>query len=154
MNAPPRRDARLASGLYFHILRLANMIAQPFPQEVGKVFGLTLAAWRSMVALAAQPGASGEDVADLTGLDKMSVSRGLRSLKAQGRAERRTEPGQSHKGQWTLTAEGWLVFDEIARAALAREAKVLATLDGVETRSLFSALRTLTESIRQVEGEL
>lgn len=89
--------------------------------RLGRPYRLTLAAWRCMVAFAATPDACGDDIARLTGLDKMSVSRGLRALQRQGRARRAIDPGGAHRSLRQLRAAGWALFDELAPRALARQ---------------------------------
>jgi DNA-binding MarR family transcriptional regulator len=100
-----------------------------------------------MMALAARPDACGDDIARTTGLDKMSVSRGLRALQRQGRAHRTTDPTGAHRSLWQLGDVGWALFDELAPRALARERHILALLDANARRALKAGLDRVVERL-------
>jgi DNA-binding MarR family transcriptional regulator len=142
-----RRDSRLVDGVAFRMLQAANLTARPFPADLGQPFRLTLASWRCMMALAARPDACGDDIARTTGLDKMSVSRGLRALQRQGRAHRTTDPTGAHRSLWQLSDVGWALFDELAPRALARERHILALLDANARRALKAGLDRVVERL-------
>jgi DNA-binding MarR family transcriptional regulator len=135
-----RRDPRIADTLTFRVLVAANRIAQPFAERVGARFDLTLPEWRCMMALAAEPGRSGEDVARMMSMDKMSVSRSLRRLAKSGRAEAQPDPANAKRNQWQLTAAGWEVFDAIVPSALARDEAAFARLDPEARRLVHEVL--------------
>jgi DNA-binding MarR family transcriptional regulator len=142
-----RRDSRLVDGVAFRMLQAANLTARPFPAAIGRPFRLTLASWRCMMALAAMPGACGDDIARTTGLDKMSVSRGLRALQRQGRGSRTTDPSGAHRSLWQLSDAGWALFDELAPRALARERHILASLDAKARKALKAGLDCVVERL-------
>ena len=67
--------------LFLKLVRVVNLTARPFQQRVGRAHQLTLNEWRVMAALGSHTGSTATEVADLTGLDKMAVSRALTGLK-------------------------------------------------------------------------
>ena len=142
-----RRDSRLVDGVAFRMLQAANLTVRPFPSALGRPFRLTLASWRCMMALAAHPDACGDDIARTTGLDKMSVSRGLRALQRQGRAHRAIDPAGAHRSLWELSNTGWAMFDELAPLALARERHILALLDFRARKELKAGLDRVVEQL-------
>lgn len=135
MSTPPqhhsgaRTDPRIADTLTFRILVAANRIAEPFPERVGRKFDLTLPEWRCMMALATEPGISGEDIARNMCMDKMGVSRSLRRLAKGGRVIGVPDPANSKRNQWQMTPQGWQVFDQIVPEALARDEAIFAELE-------------------------
>jgi len=147
-----RRDGRLVDGVLFRMLQAANLTARPFPADLGRPYRLTLAGWRCMVTLAAMPDACGDDVARLTGLDKMSVSRGLRLLQRQGRARRTVDPSGAHRSLWQLSDTGWALFDELAPRALTRERHILALLDGKARKALKAGLDRVVERLLHADA--
>lgn len=102
-----------------------------------------------MLTLADHPGASAQELSDYTGLDKMTLSRAVRALEAQGRLEREGSEADRRKRHLWLTEEGWVVYDEIARAALEREAQIYAGLTEQELRTLHRLLKKLALRARE-----
>ena len=137
-DAPQRRDVTLERTVGSQLILAMNLIMRPFLDEHAKRLDLTLPEWRVLKALAAEPERSGEEVARDLYTDRMSVSRALRRLEDRGRADRRKDPSDRKKNLWSLTEEGWAVFDELAPAATARQEEVLATLT-TEEREVFRA---------------
>lgn len=132
----PRSDPRIVGTLTFRILTAANFIAKPFQEEYSKRFKLGLAEWRCMMACATTPDSSGEDIARLMGMDRMTVSRSLRSLERAGRALRRADPANRKRYQWRLTDEGWAVFDAIIPHALSRAENLFAGISDSERAAI------------------
>ena len=133
-----RTDSRMVETPTFRILVAANRLARPFPERIGAAHDLTLAEWRCMMVLAARPGASGEEVAQTLGVDRMGVSRALRSLRKTGRANVRDAPGR--RNAWVLSDEGWRLFDRIAPLALERDAALLEGMSEGERAAVTTAL--------------
>ena len=125
---PERRDARITGTLTFELLVAANRLGRTFAGRFGRELGIGLQEWRCVMALAASPGASGEEVARRMAMDRMTVSRSLRRLEASGRAARRSHPDDQRRSVWSLTDAGWAVLDAILPAALARDEAVFAEL--------------------------
>ena len=138
-----RTDTRMVETLLFGILVAANRLARPFPERVGQAHDLTLPEWRCMMVLAARPGASGEDVAGELGVDRMSVSRALRRLRANGRATRLPAPGK--RNAWHLSDEGWTLFDTIAPQALERDRALLEGVEPEQRQALAAALARIDD---------
>ena len=136
MNDTPRSDPRITSTLTFRMLTAVNFIARPFQEEYSKRFSLGLTEWRCMMACATAPDSSGEDVARLMGMDKMTVSRSLRSLERAGRAARRADPVNRKRYQWRLTDEGWAVFDAIIPLALTRDENLFTDVSESERAAI------------------
>lgn len=138
-----RRDDRIARTVSFRLLQAVNRMTRPFHEEFGARFGLGLSEWRAVMALAATPGASGRDVADAMGLDPMTASRALRRLEREGRAERRTDPGNRRRHRWTLTEGGWAVFDAVMPTALERDAALFGHVSEADRAALDRVLAAL-----------
>lgn len=135
-----RRDLRIADTLTFRVLVAANRIAQPFAERIGQRFDLTLPEWRCMMALAAEPEVSGEDIARGMCMDKMGVSRALRRLHKAGRVEVEPDPVNSKRNQWCLSDAGWEIFDQIMPQALARDEVVFSSLEREKRELIFDVL--------------
>ncbi len=147
----PARKARLStdSSPYYQLWVLTNLTAKPFASLFGNRFNLNLTEWRVMLTIADHPGISAQALSDYCGLDKMSISRVVRSLEAQGRLMREGNESDRRMLHLYLTDDGWAVYDEIARAALEREKNVYAALSRDELRSLHDMLARLSARARE-----
>lgn len=117
-----RRDDRAIRSMTFQLIVLMNLITRPFNAEHGARHGIALSEWRCVMWLAACPGASGQDTADGIGMDRMSVSRNLRSLEQKGMAHRTGDPRDRKRWNWRLSDKGWAVYDQIWPSAKERDA--------------------------------
>ena len=129
-----RTDSAAIDSLTFKLIVLLNLIVRPFDATFGARHKIILSEWRCIMWLAANPGASGEDTANGTGMDRMSVSRNLRSLEKKGYTKRSTDPADRKRRQWRLTTAGWQVYDDIRPAANARDSELVASLSADERR--------------------
>ncbi len=123
-----RQDDRAIRSLTFELIVLMNLITKPFNAVHGARHGVALSEWRCIMWLAAYPGASGQSTADGIGMDRMSVSRNLRSLEQKGLAHRTEDPDDRKRWNWRLSDQGWSVYDQIRPAALERDALLEANL--------------------------
>jgi DNA-binding MarR family transcriptional regulator len=136
------------SSPYYRIWVLTNVTGKPFGQQFGERFDLNLTEWRVLLTVADQPGITAQALSDLTGLDKMSVSRMVRKLESQGRLVRDNSEADRRSFHLSLTDEGWAVYGEIAQAAIQREAHVYAGLSSKELDTLHKLLGKLLMQAR------
>lgn len=118
----PGRDGRITHTVSFRRLRAVNRLTRPVHELCGAGFGIGLTEWRCLMTLPAEPGASGEDVARLMGLDRKAVSRTLRRLAHARRCSRAADPADRRRSARTLTDAGWRIVGAIVPEALARDA--------------------------------
>jgi DNA-binding MarR family transcriptional regulator len=144
---PPRRDPSIRDGLLFRLIYAANLLSRPFVERVGAREGLTLSEWRSLIALSAEPGLSGEDVARATGQDKMTVSRSLRALETKGWVQRTVDARDLKRNCWQMTSSGWTVFDRVADLARERQRHVLDRLPARDRAELQRLLGIVVASL-------
>lgn len=154
MTAPRRRAADAApadaphdSTLLFAIMRLVNLTARPFQEGIGRRHRLGLSEWRVLAVLAAHPGIAASEVAQRTGLDKMSVSRALGSLEQAGRVARRPDPDDGRRALAAPTPAGRRLYDQLRVLARRREADVLDVLSPAERAQLAGLVRRMTDAL-------
>jgi DNA-binding MarR family transcriptional regulator len=147
----PQHVARLSTehSPYYQIWVLTNITARPFAALFGKRFRMNLTEWRVLLTVADRPGVSAQELSDLTGLDKMTVSRVVRRLEQQGRMLREGSASDRRTRHLRLTEEGWLVYQQIAAAGAAREAQLYATLTPQEMQALQAVLAKLSAQARK-----
>ena len=120
----PGKPLPLDSSLFFKLVRVVNLTARPFQAGMGKAHQLNLNEWRVMVVLASHPGSAATDIADATGLDKMSVSRALSGLGRLDRVVLKNDANDQRRSQVYLSAAGHKLFARIGSHAIQREAEL------------------------------
>lgn len=143
MTAP----APIDDSLFFKLVRVVNLTARPFHESIGAERHLSLNEWRVMVVLAAHPGLSGSEVAALSGMDKMSVSRAIAALVRHKRVTRRADDGDKRRISLKLNAAGRKVFAEVAALGKHREAKLFSKLGASEKAQLAALVDKLVEGL-------
>jgi len=153
MTSRPRPAARGAGDdpphdrtLLFAMVRLVNLTARPFQEGIGRQHRLGLTEWRVLAVLQAHPGSAASEIAQHTGLDKMSVSRALASLQAAGRVVRRPDPHDGRRALAALTPAGRRLYEALRSRARLREAEVTGTLTAAERAQLLALVQRMTEA--------
>jgi DNA-binding MarR family transcriptional regulator len=139
--AKPKANAAVRSkiddsSVLFKLIRLVNLAARPFQEQVGKQHQLSLNEWRVMLVLDSHPGCTATAVVDYSGLDKMSVSRALANLVKAARVQRAVDKDDARRALVRLTAKGKALFDVIADTAAQRELAVFSRLTTAEVAKL------------------
>ncbi|WP_310498211.1 MarR family transcriptional regulator [Sandarakinorhabdus sp.] len=109
-------------------------------------FGLSATEWRVLAAVTASGSATQTEVAAITAMDKMSVSRAVAGL-TQRRLLTRTPHQGDRRTLWLEpTIEGRRIHDIVAPQALEVEAGLLALFTADEAAALRAALVRLREA--------
>ena len=147
MNAGP--PLTLASFTPYRIVALARRLSE----ELGAAYaheGLTIPEWRVLAVIAQEPVTAARDVARLTPMDKMAVSRAVGALEEKGLIAR--ERGEDRRvSSLRLTAPGKIVYHRVAAIALRYEEKLLQRLSAAERRAFLDGLAALEKPDRAAE---
>ncbi|MCK9511442.1 MAG: MarR family winged helix-turn-helix transcriptional regulator [Pigmentiphaga sp.] len=98
----------------FRLLKLTNLLTRPFFGKFAKQHAITLTEWRTIVVLANRPGIASQDIAALTGLHPMNISRAVTGLRKAGRLRDERDPENHRRSLLWLTDSGQRLFQEIA----------------------------------------
>ncbi|WP_419908281.1 MarR family winged helix-turn-helix transcriptional regulator [Hoeflea sp.] len=126
--------------LTFRLIVLGNKIASSFNADFGRKHGIILSEWRCIIWLAARPGSSGQETSHGTAMDRMSVSRSLRSLEQKNMVKRRTDENDAKRWLWTLTPAGRAVYDAIMPHAEKRDRLITGAFNAAELKSFSRAI--------------
>lgn len=129
------------------MILLGNKIASNFPASVGRAHGIILSEWRCIIWLASNPGTSGQDTAQGTAMDRMSVSRNLRSLEKKKLALREQGSMDAKKWQWHLTPAGRAVYDAIMPEAVKRDRQITGAFSADELAAFQSAITSAINAL-------
>jgi DNA-binding MarR family transcriptional regulator len=150
--APAKQRARRAalpldSSVFFKLVRVVNLTARPFSESIGKAHRLSLNEWRVLLVLASHGGVAASEVAALTGLDKMSVSRAIAALVRQGRVVRKVDAADRRRMLLRLSAEGERLYERIGTPAKVRERDLFRGIHLPEQERLGQMLDRLIDNL-------
>lgn len=147
----PGEDRQLASGVTESLIRVSQLLSQPFNRWVVDTKSITLTEWRVLVRIHRSPGIAAQEIATRTGISPMNVSRALASLRRSGRVAVDRDPDDSRRNLLRLTSSGEALFDELYPDAAARSARMYESLSEEELRVLDGLLRRIGDHIQQVD---
>ena len=156
MKAPSlARSERLPidDSIFFRLVRVVNLTARPFSESIGKAHRLSLNEWRVLLVLANHAGIAASDVAALTGLDKMSVSRALSGLVQRNRVVRRVDPNDRRRLLLRLSAAGERLYVRIGTPAKERERSLFRGIGADEQAQLGRTLDRLVANLLTVDAD-
>ena len=133
----------LAQFLPYRCNNLAQQISVSLSRIYVDKFGITVAGWRILVTLADYGELQANDVARLTNMDKVRVSRSVAVLMEQGLLDRRVGSRDSRVTLLNLNADGQRLYERITPEALAWERELLEPLSKTEQQSLLKILDKL-----------
>lgn len=115
--------------LPYRLSVLSNRISQDIARLYAERFALGITEWRVLAVLGRYPDLSANEVAERTAMDKVAVSRAVRSLARDGRLLRRMHGADRRRSVLALSAKGYRIHDEVAPLARQFETELLSRLD-------------------------
>jgi DNA-binding MarR family transcriptional regulator len=134
-----------------YLIWIANKLSRGSSQHYLNLFGVGAEVWRCMVLLAINDTVSAQQVSQIIGMDKASVSRCFKSMSGKKLITLELEPNDGRVRLARLTLHGRHIHDQILGIALAREKELLAVLSASEQDTLIQLLKRLHENLPQVE---
>lgn len=142
----PVPPLRLEAFLPYRLSVLANTVSRAIAARYQAEFALTIPEWRVMALLGAAPGLTATQVAEATPMDKVAVSRAVRSLVDAGRVAAAADGDDGRRQRLTLTPAGMAVYRRVAPRALALEAQLLETFSPAERTTLWRLMERLEDA--------
>ena len=136
----------LGAFLPYRLAVLANTVSRAFAQRYEEEFGLSIPEWRVMALLGAEPGLTATEVAEATPMDKVAISRAVRSLADAGRLAATEDRADARRQRLRLTPAGMAVYRRIVPLARDLEARLLGDLDARDRATLSTLLGRLEVS--------
>lgn len=144
-----------ASGLRFNpesnagflLVSIANRLSASASRAYMRHFGVGVMEWRIVGLLAARPGITANQIGQVSGVDKSSVSRATKSLLKRGHVRSTEDPADSRRLMLFLTPAGQALHDRIIVASLAREELLLDGLSARDREALFRLLKHVSANM-------
>lgn len=130
---------------------IANKLSRSASQHYLANFNVGIETWRCLVLLAVNGEVSAQQVSNVIGMDKGSVSRCFKSMQEGGLIRTKLDANDGRLRIAVLTAKGRLLHDQIMGMALERERAFLSVLDKDEVEVLLGLLRRLHANLPEVE---
>ncbi len=130
---------------------IANKLTRGASQNYLNLFGVGAEVWRCMVLLAIHETVSAQQVSQIIGMDKASVSRCFKQMADKKLIALELDPTDGRLRMASLTLHGRHVHDQILGIAMARERALLEVLDVQDRETLIRLLKRLHENLPAVE---
>lgn len=134
--------------LPYRLSVLSNRISQKIAEIYQTRYGLNVTEWRVIAILARYPGISATEVTRRSAMDKVAVSRAVRSLLDDRRIDRTLNHADRRTKLLELTPEGRRLVEAITPAALAYEKALLDALGPADRQALDRVLDQLNDAVR------
>jgi len=136
----------------FLVVALANRISASASRAYMRQFGVGVMEWRAMALLAANPGITANQIAQVSGVDKSAVSRAVHLLLKRGDIQASEDKADNRRALLTLTPTGLELHDRIIVESLAREGLLLTGLSDSERGQLFELLKRMLANMPLVHA--
>lgn len=138
--------------LPYRTVRLATKLSEAFSSVYKGQFDLAIAQWRIIAMLGEREALSAQDIAKLTAMDKVKVSRAVKELVAKKLIAKRQCEGDKRAFILTLTEHGEKLYQKIAGLALNWQARLLDCLSTDELSTFMSVIERLERSLDDTES--
>jgi DNA-binding MarR family transcriptional regulator len=147
--APAQIDLNCCIPAY--LVWIANKLTRGASSQYLSLFGVGAEVWRCMVLLAIHESVTAQQVCQIIGLDKASVSRCFKQMVDKKIITLQLDPSDGRVRLASLTVHGRHLHDQILAIALERERSLLAVLNEEEVATLLGLLKRLHENLPEVE---
>jgi DNA-binding MarR family transcriptional regulator len=135
-----------------YLVWIANKLSRGASYNYLKVFGVGVEIWRCLVLLAIHGSIAAQQVSQVMGMDKASVSRCFKVMQARGLIVMGLDASDGRVRIATLTPKGRRLHDQILDMALERERALLSVLGDSDRETLIRLLKRLHENLPAVEA--
>ena len=142
-----RTDGSEKAAMLHQLLKLTNRLMAPFSTHLAHRYKISLNEFRLLMTIGALGRTASHELAELTGVNVMSVSRAVATLQRHGRIEVVRDPANRRRKGLSLTDEGQRLY-EIMRPQSEKVAEYLfSDLDAGEVAQLHSTLDRLIATL-------
>ena len=142
------RPLILEQFLPYRLSILTNRVSNALANFYAERHDLTIAEWRVMAVLGRHSGIPASTICTLTAMDKVQVSRAIKSLLRHGRLLRRPNKSDKRSSLLGLSAKGRAIYQTIVPEAITFEAELREALSDQEWTSLNHLLAKLDQHTR------
>ena len=135
------------AALLHDLLKLTNRLMAPFSTHLEHRYRISLNEFRLLMTIGALGRSASHELAEMTGVNVMSVSRAVSALERNGRIRVAPDPANRRRKALTLTGEGQRLYD-IMRPQSEKVAEYLfSELEGEDIAALDRILERLIATL-------
>jgi DNA-binding MarR family transcriptional regulator len=135
-----------------YLVWIANKLSSGASRSYLKAFGVGVETWRCLVLLAIHDSIAAQQISQVMGMDKASVSRCFKVMQAKGLIVMALDASDGRVRIATLTPKGRALHDQILELALERERALLSVLTESDRETLLRLLKRVHENLPAVEA--
>lgn len=139
--------------LPYRLSVLANRISRGFGRLYEERYDLKLPEWRVMAVLGRRPGITAREVAELTAMDKVAISRAVARMMEMGRIAAETDAADGRRQFLSLSEAGLDIYRQIIPMAKRIENDLVAGIDASDLAVLDKLLSHLIETAERIEHD-
>ena len=134
----------LQNFLPYRLSLLTNTVSQGIAGSYREKHDINVTEWRILAVLGRYPGLTASEVVEKTAMDKVAISRGVKSLMSGNLLKRQTDPNDRRRRRLYLTSsKGQKVMEQVIPQARQYEQNLLEALEPEEAQALFLILDKL-----------
>lgn len=146
-------DFSLERFLPYRLSLLANTVSQGIARSYRDKHDISVTEWRIMAVLGRYPGLTASEVVERTAMDKVAISRGVRTLMDKGLLRRKTDRGDRRRRRLFIgPGKGRHVLNTVIPGARGFEDALLQALDGKEAHRFMRTLEKLQHRAEEISG--
>jgi len=136
--------------LPYQLSVLSNKISKGIAKFYRDKHGINVPEWRVLVILSATNHQTAKDLASLSQMDKVKISRTMKSLVTKGLIVERTCKDDARARRYNLTINGRQLINEVKPQALAFENELIKSLSPEELEAFKQCVSTLNQQVDRI----
>lgn len=130
--------------LPYRLSLLTNTVSQGIAQSYRQEHDISVIEWRILAVLGRFPGLTASEVVERTAMDKVAISRAVKSLMEKGLLQRKTDKVDRRRMRLYITpVAGQRVLSEVVPRAQQYEQRLLEGLSDSEKKDLNNIIKRL-----------
>jgi DNA-binding MarR family transcriptional regulator len=142
------RRFQLEDHLFFYFSQILARRTRQINRDLA-AFALDYGRWRVMAVLHDQGVCTMGRLADLSSVERTTLTRTVGQMEAEGLVSRESGPGDRRRVSLALTKRGADLFGRILPIVLARTDRALSGFAAEETRALHGQLRRMADNLKE-----
>ncbi len=144
------KDLSLQEFLPYRLNNAAERISVALSRIYQSEFGINIAEWRVLAALHERRAVLAKDIVNYTHMDKVRVSRAIKSLEEKGYLQRQTSLSDSRAAELSLTKKGRELYRVVVPRALEWQKELLEPLSEIDRQELHRILNRLDSRVEEM----
>ena len=148
-----RTDSSEKAEMLHQLLKLTNRLMAPFSTHLAHRYKISLNEFRLLMTIGNLGRSASHELAELTGVNVMSVSRAVATLERHGRIEVVRDPANRRRKWLSLTPEGQRLYEIMHPQSDMVADYLFSNLDKAEVEQLQSTLARLIETLEAKDAK-